>query len=84
MEVEFADEQDSDTFIVLFRQQLKTVVLPITAGEFALLQAFEHRETFEKAIIVASQKQTNFSVDESLKKFIELGIISGFVENIDT
>jgi hypothetical protein len=80
--VEFADEQDNDTFIVLFRQQLKTVVLPITAGEFALLNAFDNGETFENAIVVASAKQADFSVDDSLKKFIELGIISGFVEGI--
>lgn len=79
--VEFTDEQDNDTFIVLFRQQLKTVVLPITAGEFALLTAFDNKENFEKAIVAASQKQADFSIDDSLKKFIELGIISGFSEN---
>ena len=80
-EVYFADEQDNDTFIVLFRQQLKTVVLPITVGEFALLNAFKNGETFEKAIVVASAKQADFSIDDGLKKFIELGVISGFVEN---
>jgi len=80
MEVEFSDEQDNNTFIVLFRQQLKTVVLPITVGEFTLLKAFENQETFEKAIIAASAKQGDFSVDNSLKKFIELGVISGFEE----
>ena len=82
IEVEFTDEQDNNTFIVLFRQQLKTVVLPITAGDFALLNAFDNGETFEKAIVVASAKQADFSIDDSLKKFIELGVISGFVESI--
>lgn len=81
-EVEFTDEQDNNTFIVLFRQQLKTVVLPITAGDFALLNAFDNGETFEKAIMVACAKQADFSIDDSLKKFIELGIISGFVESM--
>lgn len=81
-EVEFGDEQDTDTFIVLFRQQLKTVVLPITSGEFALLNAFDNKETFENSIVAASQKQTDFSIDDSLKKFIELGIICGFSESI--
>jgi hypothetical protein len=79
--VAFTDEQDNNTFIVLFRQQLKTVVLPISAGEFALLSAFNNKEIFEQAIVAASQKQADFSIDESLKKFIELGIISGFIEN---
>lgn len=81
-EVEFDDEQNNDTFVALFRQQLKTVVLPITAAEFTLLHAFDNGETFEKAIVVASKKQADFSIDISLKKFIELGVISGFVENI--
>jgi hypothetical protein len=82
--VDFTDEQDNNTFIVLFRQQLKTVILPITSGEFALLYAFKTGESFEKAIVVASAKQADFSVDDSLKKFIELGIISGFVESNTT
>jgi hypothetical protein len=81
-EVEFDDEQGNDTFIVLFRQQLKTVVLPITAGEFVLLKAFDNKYTFEKAIVAATQKETDFSIDDSLKKFIELGIISGFSESV--
>jgi len=80
MAVEFTDEDDNDTFIVLFRQQLKTVVLPITVGEFTLLNAFDNKETFENAIVAASQVQADFSIDDSLKKFIELGIISGFKE----
>ena len=80
--VELANEQGDYTFIVLFRQLLKTVVLPISAGEFALLAAFKGGEVFEKAIVAASSKQAELSIDDSLKKFIELGVISGFVENI--
>lgn len=84
IEVECTGEQDDDTFIVLFRQQLKTVILPVTVGEFTLLNAFDNEETFEKSIVLASAKQVDFSIDDSLKKFIELGVISGFVESIDT
>ena len=80
-QVELANEQGDYTFIVLFRQLLKTVVLPISAGEFALLAAFKGEEVFEKAIVAASSKQAELSIDDSLKKFIELGVISGFVEN---
>ncbi|MDX2367187.1 MAG: DNA-binding domain-containing protein [Colwellia sp.] len=80
-EVDLADEQDNYTFIVLFRKQLKTVVLPMTAGEFALLIAFKKGETYEKAIVVASAKQADYSIDYSRKKFIELGVISGFAES---
>jgi hypothetical protein len=81
IEVDLTGEQDNDTFIVLFRQQLKTVILPITAGEFTLLNAFGKGETFEQAIVVASAKQADFSIDDSLKKFIELGVIIGFSES---
>ena len=79
--MDLTGEQDNDTFIVLFRQQLKTVILPITAGEFTLLNAFGKGETFEQAIVVASAKQADFSIDDSLKKFIELGVIIGFSES---
>lgn len=82
-EVELAGEQGNNTFIVLFRQQLKTVVLPISVGEFTLLSAFDNGETFETSIVVASAKQAGFSIDDSLKKFIELGVIQGFVESRD-
>jgi len=79
--VEITDQQHNDTFIVLFRQQLKTVLLPITVAEFTLLKAFANGEIFEQAIVAVSTQQADFSIDNSLKKFIELGIISGFIEN---
>jgi hypothetical protein len=78
--ISLTNEQDNDTFIVLFRQQLKTTILPISEGEFTMLHAFYNEETFEKAIVDASEKQVDFFVDDSLKKFIELGVITGFVE----
>jgi hypothetical protein len=81
LDLELTNDQDDASFIVLFRQQLKTVILPITAGEFSFLNAFNNKDTFEKAIVVASAKQVDFSVDETLKKFIELGVIIGFSEN---
>lgn len=80
-EIILTNEQEGDTYIVVFRQQLKTLILSITVGEYALLNAFSHEKTFEKAIISASQKQVDFSIDDSLKKFIGLGVISGFEES---
>lgn len=80
-EITLTDEQEGDAYIIVFRQQLKTLILPITAGEYALLNAFSNEELFEKAIVLASQKQADFSIDDSLKKFIELGVISGFEES---
>ncbi len=83
-DLKLTDEQVDDHFILLFRKQLKTVVLPITVGEFAFLEAFDNQETFEQAIEIASAKQVGFSVDDSLKKFIELGVIIGFSESISS
>jgi len=75
-----ATEDEHCTFLALYRREYKTVILPITLGEFVLLSGFYQRHTFEKAIVDASEKQADISIDETLKKFIELGIISGFVE----
>ncbi len=74
-------EDEHCTFLALYRREYKTVILPITLGEFVLLSGFYQRHTFEQAIVDASEKQADISIDETLKKFIELGIISGFVEN---
>ncbi|MCJ8321698.1 MAG: DNA-binding domain-containing protein [Colwellia sp.] len=71
----------SDTLLLLFRQQLKTVILPVSQGEFSLLQAFDKGQPFELAIVGATNKQASFSVDDSLKKLIELGVVCGFIEN---
>jgi len=65
--------------LLVFRQVLKTVILSVTHGEFALLYALSEKQSFEQAIIKATEKQADISVDTSLKKFIELGIISGFI-----
>ncbi len=80
-DVELTGDQDDINFLVLFRQQLKTVILPISAGEFTLLRAFDNSETFDEAILAATAKQVDFSVDDSLKKFIELGLVVGFIDS---
>jgi len=72
-------ERSNKTFLVLFRKELKTVIMTITEGEFVLLHAFKSLQVFEQAIIVATAKQEDFSIDHSLQKFIELGVISGFI-----
>lgn len=84
IEVDFShqhDETNNSTFLALIRPELKTVIVPITLGEFEFLQCCENEETFEQAMISASSKQADFSVDDSLKKFIELAIIIGFKGN---
>lgn len=73
------DKESTDTFLVLNRQGLKTVITPLTYDEFTLLQAFENGENFEQAIILATAKQADISMDNCLKKLIELGIVCGFI-----
>jgi len=73
-----SDETGKDTFLVSIRPELKTVIVPVTEAEFELLLSFASQYTFEQAITAASLKQADFSIDDSLKKFIELGVITGF------
>ena len=78
-EVNFNDnEVNSYTFLTIFRQGFKTVIASVIPGEFALLKGFDEKQTFEQAINLATKEQVDFSVDGSLKKFIELGIISSW------
>jgi hypothetical protein len=66
-------------YLLVFRQGLKTLILSISQGEFTLLQAIFEKQNFEQAIIKATEQQADISIDNSLKKFIELGVISGFI-----
>jgi len=70
--------EDKMIHLLVFRQALKTIIMPISIGEFSLLQAIEQGQNFEQAIIIATTQQAEFSIDNCLKKFIELGVISGF------
>ena len=80
IEVDVVDIENSNkTFLAVFRKGLKTVIMPITEGEDVLLQAFKNKNIFEQAIILATTEQADLSIDNSLKKFIELGIINGFI-----
>jgi hypothetical protein len=72
------DEHQDETFLVLVRQHLKTAIVPITRGEFTLLNAFDKNQTFGEAIEFTSEENENFSIEEALRKFIELGIVYGF------
>ena len=70
--------EEGITYLLVFRQVFKTVIMQITVGEFSLLQAIEQDQNFEQAITSATTQQADISIDNSLKKFIELGVISGF------
>ncbi|TWX66721.1 DUF2063 domain-containing protein [Colwellia demingiae] len=76
--IELSLDGDSDTFIVLFRQGLKTEMMTVVASEFAFLQSIENGHDFEAAIESAQTVDANMSIDHCLKKYIELGVICGF------
>ncbi|MCJ8294037.1 MAG: DNA-binding domain-containing protein [Colwellia sp.] len=69
---------DSNVFILLFRQGLKTDMMTITASEFALLQSFSNDQLFARAIENATAVDTSISIDNALKKYIQLGVLCGF------
>lgn len=83
IEIDFRlyDETNNSTFLVLIRPELKTVIVALTEGEFEFLHCLENNQTFEQAITTATVKQEDFSVDNSLKKLIELSIIIDFKDN---
>lgn len=68
----------SDTFIVLFRQGLKTEMMTIAESEFTFLQSIEKGLDFEATIESAKAVDADIAIDSCLKSYIELGIISGF------
>lgn len=68
----------SDTFIVLFRQGLKTEMMTIAESEFTFLQSIEKGLDFEATIESAKAVDADIAIDYCLKSYIELGIISGF------
>ena len=76
--IELSLDGDSDTFIVLFRQGLKTEMMTVVASEFAFLQSIENGHDFEAVIESAQTVDANMSIDHCLKKYIELGVICGF------
>jgi len=73
-------ENHGQSFVVIYRQALKTFIKPLSSGEFSLLHAFQDNENFEQAIIAASCQESEISIDVTLKMFIDLGIIVGFTE----
>lgn len=77
--IELSLDDDSDTYIVLFRQGLKTEIMTVVASEFTFLQSIENGLNFETAIENAKDVDVDIAIDHSLKQYIELGIISGFL-----
>jgi len=69
---------ESGTYIVLFRQGLKTEIMTISISEFTLLQSFAEGQHFKVAIESVKALAADISIDNYLKKYIELGIICGF------
>jgi len=75
-DIDLAIEQD--TFLVIFRQNLKTEIMSVNASEFSLLSSFSQQQSLVNAIEHASQKEMSISIDDAIKKCIGLNIISGF------
>jgi len=69
---------EQETLLIIFRSGLSTKIMTVTAGEFALLLSFSKQYYLNDAIEIATAKDNTISIDDTLKKFIELNIISGF------
>ena len=75
---ELSLDGDCETFIVLFRQGLKTEMMTVDESEFTFLQSIAKGLDFETTIESAKTVDANIAIDSCLKKYIELGVISGF------
>jgi hypothetical protein len=72
--------EQNDTCLVLFRKELKTDILLISAGEFAMLSSFYQGLSFDKAIENSTREHQEIAVDETIKKFIGLNIINSVIK----
>ncbi len=52
--------------------------MAVTVGEFTLLSSFEQQQSLGCAIETSTQIDSSILIDDVIKKFIELNIISGF------
>jgi len=81
-DIELSLDDDNETNIVLFRQELKTEMMTICASELAVLESFANGQPFAVAIEAAMASITamdaEISIDLILKKYIELGVICAF------
>jgi len=66
------------TSLVVFRSGLKTEVMAVTEGEFAFLSSFYQNQSLANAIETSTKIDSHISIDDVIKKYIELNIISGF------
>ena len=71
-------EDDQQTQLVVFRRGLKTQIMTISIGEYALLLSFSKQQSLINAIEVATNADKTLQVDDTIQKFIGLTIISGF------
>tara|TARA_R110002167_G_scaffold5436_3_gene25595 strand:- start:123548 stop:124342 length:795 start_codon:yes stop_codon:yes gene_type:complete len=77
-EIDLTQTVDKQTSLIVFRSRLKTQMLAVTEGEFALLSSFNQQQSLANAIEASIKIESNISIDEAIKKFIELNIISSF------
>jgi len=72
------DFDGSETFLLLYRNGLKIDFVAIPFAEYVFLLAFYQGLTFEKAIDNSTREQASILIDDTLHKYIKLGVISGF------
>ena len=77
-EIDLTHNIDKQTLLIVFRSGLKTEIMTMTEGEFALLSSFNHQQSLAIAIETIAKIESGISIDDVIKKFIELNIISSF------
>lgn len=67
-----------ETLLVIFKQGMKTEIMSVNAGEFALLSSLSQQQSLLNAIEKVTKIASDISIDNIIKKFVGLNIISDF------
>lgn len=71
-------DEGGDKLLVVRSTSLEITIEKLTAGEFALLSAFENQVNFETACLLALSAEPVFNIDTALQKHVLSGSIAAF------
>lgn len=77
-EIDLALNTSQETFSIVYRSGLKTEIMTVTEGEFTLLLSFNQQHSLANAIETSTRIDSSISIDDVIKKYIELNIICSF------
>ncbi len=62
-------------YLLILRQQLDTMLIPLSSAEFAFLTALQQQQSLEEALEAAMTKDLHFKLEEKLPRWIQGKVI---------